>query len=68
MEVLMTLNCVCIRTIVYAYSSESSLCGPRPWLCLRGEQLLVEWWEQRVNGERVTLTEPAQLLHVQSAQ
>lgn len=42
--------------------------GPRQQLCLRGEQLLVERREERVSSEWVTLTEPAQLLHVQTAQ
>ena len=53
---------------VFAYRRESSVSGPRQQLCLGGEQLLVERREQRVSGERVTLTEPAQLLHVQTAQ
>lgn len=37
-------------------------------LGLGGEQLLVEGREERVHSERVALTEPAQLLHVQAAQ
>lgn len=53
---------------VFAYPCESSMSGPRQQLCLRGKQLLVEWREHRVSGERVTLTEPAQFLHVQTAQ
>lgn len=41
-----------------------------PWqqLGLGGEQLLVEGREERVHSERVALTEPAQLFHVQAAQ
>lgn len=57
-------KCAC----VFAYYSESSVCGPRHHLCLRGKQLLVEWREKRVSRERVTLTEPAELLHVQARQ
>lgn len=53
---------------VFAWSSESSVSGSRQQLGLTGEQLLVERREQRVSGEWVTLTEPAQLLHVQTAQ
>ena len=46
----------------------SSVSGPRQQLGLRGEQLLVQRREQWVSSERVTLTEPAQLLHVHTAQ
>jgi len=47
---------------------ESSVSGPWQQLCLRRKQLLVEWRKQRVSSERVPLIEPAQLLHVQTAQ
>lgn len=53
---------------VFAYYSESSVRGPRHHFCLRGKQLLVEWGEERVSRERVALTEPAELLHVQARQ
>lgn len=46
----------------------SSVSGPRQQLGLGGEQLLVQRREQWVSSERVTLTEPAQLLHVHTAQ
>lgn len=48
--------------------SQSSVRVPRQQVGLGGEQLFVEGREQRVNSERVALTEPAQLLHVQAAQ
>lgn len=60
--------CGYVYDCVFAYSSESSVSGPRQQLRLRGEQLLVERRKQRVSSERVTLTEPSQLLHVHAAQ
>lgn len=60
---------LCVHVIVCACGgSQSSVRVPRQQVSLGGEQLLVEWREQRVDGERVALTEPAQLLHVQAAQ
>lgn len=53
---------------VFAYSRRSSVSGPRQKLCLWCEQLLVERRKQRVSCERVPLTKPAKLLHVQTAQ
>lgn len=55
-------------TTVFAYSRRSSVSGPRQELCLWCEQLLVERRKQRVSCERVPLTKPAKLLHVQTAQ
>lgn len=61
---------VCVRwcATVFAYSRRSSVSGPRQKLCLWCEQLLVERRKQRVSCERVPLTKPAKLLHVQTAQ
>lgn len=53
---------------VFAYSRRSSVSGPRQKLCLWCEQLLVERRKQRVSCERVPLTKPVKLLHVQTAQ
>lgn len=58
----------CMSMCVFAYCSHSSVSGPWHQLCLRGKQLLVEWREERVSSERVTLTEPTELLHVKAAQ
>lgn len=59
--------CLC-ETFVFAWSRGRSVRGPREQLSLRGEQLLVQRRKEGVNSERVTLTEPTQLLHVQTAQ
>lgn len=60
---------LCVHVIVRACcGSQSSVRVPLQQVSLGGEQLFVEWREERVNSERIALTEPAQLLHVQAAQ
>lgn len=56
----------CVLAIVVVCGG--SMWGHRQQLCLWYKQLLVEWRKQRVSREGIPLTEPVQLLHVQTAQ